>query len=222
MRERDFGEIVHKDGISPAWPLPVRGVRALLCRGRAAVPRSRAARRGSDRAARRADRFPHPPVSHEPRIQALSDELVRKEICTRFICRSESCSTRRTARRRRPASASAATPSTAFPVCSTARPTRRSSASIRRCEAHPNLTLLTGAYVSKLETDAGGPQRSTACACTETASRSATRPTSWSSPAARCRRRCCCCARRATPIRTGLPTAPVRSGATTCVTTSRS
>ena len=37
--------------------------------------------------------------------------------CIRFICRSESCSTKRTARRRRPASAFAATPSTAFPAC---------------------------------------------------------------------------------------------------------
>ena len=52
----------------------IRGIRALLCRGRAAVPCPWPARRGSQRAAfERA--FPYPPVSHEPRIQALSDSL---------------------------------------------------------------------------------------------------------------------------------------------------
>ena len=33
---------------------------------------------------------------------------------------------------------------------------RKSCASTRRCGINPNLTLLTGAYVSKLETDATG------------------------------------------------------------------
>ena len=40
-----------QDGISPAWPLQYDAIRALLRRGRTAVPRAWPARRGSDRAA---------------------------------------------------------------------------------------------------------------------------------------------------------------------------
>ena len=52
----------------------LRRARALLHAGRADVPGARRTRRGSDRATgQRA--LPVPPVSHEPRIQQLSDEL---------------------------------------------------------------------------------------------------------------------------------------------------
>ena len=47
-------------------------------------------------------------------------------------------------------------PLTGFRASSTARRMRRSYASIQHCGINPNLTLLTGAYVSKLETDATG------------------------------------------------------------------
>ena len=65
---------------------------------------------------------------------------------------------RRDARRAeaaRPARASAATPATASRASCTPSPTRKSAASSRRSR-HPNVTLLTGAYVSRLETSAVG------------------------------------------------------------------
>ena len=48
---------------------------AVLHAGRAALPGARRARRGPDRAARERARIPFPAVSHEPRIQQLSDDL---------------------------------------------------------------------------------------------------------------------------------------------------
>ena len=50
LRERDFSEIRHKGGISPAWPARLRRVRALLHEGGGPVPRAWAAGRGPDRA----------------------------------------------------------------------------------------------------------------------------------------------------------------------------
>ena len=37
FRERDFGEVAHHGGISPAWPLSYRGLRAVLHQGRASL-----------------------------------------------------------------------------------------------------------------------------------------------------------------------------------------
>ena len=53
----------------------LRRARALLHAGRAALPGARRARRGPDRAAGERARIPFPAVSHEPRIQQLSDDL---------------------------------------------------------------------------------------------------------------------------------------------------
>ena len=54
-----------------------------------------------------------------------------------------------------------------------------------------------------------------------TAARSGSRPMSWSSRAAPPTRPSCSCSRRTTSTRTASPTAPTRSGATTCSTTRR-
>ena len=51
LRERDFGELKHHGGISPAWPIDYERARALLHAGRGAVPGARRPRRGPDRAA---------------------------------------------------------------------------------------------------------------------------------------------------------------------------
>ena len=93
---------------------------------------------------------------------------------------------------------------------------------VRPALEHPNVTLLRNARALKLETNAGGHARSPACVA-EVARRAASvsRPTSSWSPAARRIRPRCCCARRTTGIRPGSPTAPVRSGGTTCSTTAR-
>ena len=51
LRERDFGELKHHGGLSPAWPIDYERARALLHAGRAALPGARRPRRGPDRAA---------------------------------------------------------------------------------------------------------------------------------------------------------------------------
>jgi choline dehydrogenase-like flavoprotein len=77
LRERDFGEVRHRVGVSPAWPIdysvlePYYGEaeRLYLVHGE----------RGEDPWEPPASTpFPHPAVSHEPRIQQLSDDLAAR------------------------------------------------------------------------------------------------------------------------------------------------
>jgi choline dehydrogenase-like flavoprotein len=74
LREEDFGELHHHDGISPAWPIdydemePYYTLAEHLYRVHGA--------RGEDPTEPPASGpYPFPPVSHEPRIQQLADDL---------------------------------------------------------------------------------------------------------------------------------------------------
>src|SRR3954468_8956675 len=75
LRERDFGEIRHHGGVSPAWPIGYdvlepyysEAEKLYLVHGEAGEDPTEAWRSGP---------FPYPAVSHEPRIQQLHDDLV--------------------------------------------------------------------------------------------------------------------------------------------------
>jgi len=74
LRREDFGELRHHDGVSPAWPIsyedmePYYTLAEQLYRVHGA--------RGEDPTEPPASApYPFPPVSHEPRIQKLSDDL---------------------------------------------------------------------------------------------------------------------------------------------------
>ena len=93
LRREDFGELQHHDGISPAWPITLRRARAVLHQGGAAVRGPWRARRGPDRPSASAP-YPFPAVTHEPRIQQLSDDLAGRAI-TRSMRRAASDARRR-------------------------------------------------------------------------------------------------------------------------------
>src|SRR4029079_13546240 len=70
FRERDFGEIRHVDGVSPAWPIGYDDLAPLF--DRAELLAQVQGRRGSDPTEPPADiPYPFPAISHEPRIQQL-------------------------------------------------------------------------------------------------------------------------------------------------------
>jgi choline dehydrogenase-like flavoprotein len=76
MRERDFGEVRHHGGISPAWPLSYADFEPYYTEAERLYHVH--GLRGSDPTEPPASvPYPHPPVSHEPRIQRLSDDLER-------------------------------------------------------------------------------------------------------------------------------------------------
>lgn len=74
MRERDFEEIEHAGGISPAWPISydelepfyTQAERWYYVHGEAGIDPTEP---------RRSEPFPYPPLPHEPRIQQLNDDL---------------------------------------------------------------------------------------------------------------------------------------------------
>jgi len=77
MRERDFGELVHHDGISPAWPISYADLEPYYLRAENMYQVHGA--RGEDPIEPPSSGpYPHPAVSHEPRIQQLSDDLARE------------------------------------------------------------------------------------------------------------------------------------------------
>src|SRR6186713_765725 len=74
LRAEDFGELRHHDGISPAWPIPYEDLEPYytLAEQRYEVHGAR----GEDPTEPPASApYPFPAVSHEPRIQQLSDDL---------------------------------------------------------------------------------------------------------------------------------------------------
>jgi choline dehydrogenase-like flavoprotein len=76
LRERDFEEVRHYGGVSPAWPISYADLepyyaeaeRLYLVHGQAGEDPAEPPRSGP---------FPYPAVSHEPRIQQLHDSLER-------------------------------------------------------------------------------------------------------------------------------------------------
>ena len=74
LREKDFGELRHHDGISPAWPISYDELEPYYTKAETMYEVHGA--RGEDPTEPPASGpYPHPPVSHEPRIQQLSDQL---------------------------------------------------------------------------------------------------------------------------------------------------
>src|SRR5829696_5545879 len=150
LRERDFGEVRHYGGTSPAWPIDyatlepyyTEAERLYLVHGQAGEDPTEPPR---------STPFPHPAVSHEPRIQQLHDDLVmaghspfhlpvgvdlnesdpeagRCVRCDRFD---------------------------GFP-CLTDGKADAHVRCVRPAAQLPNVTLRTHARVERLETDAGG------------------------------------------------------------------
>lgn len=154
MRERDFGEVQHRGGLSPAWPInygafePYYGAAERLFHVHG--------RRGEDPTEPPYSApFPYPPVSHEPRIQALSDALCEEGLhpfhLPLGILLDEKDG--------RPTPTSICIRCDAFdgfPCLLNGKADAQVMCVDPALKAHPNLSLLTGAYVSRLETDRTG------------------------------------------------------------------
>ena len=76
LRKEDFGEIRHHDGISPAWPISYEDLEPYYLEAERLYQVH--GLRGEDPTDPVASApYPHPPVSHEPRIEQLSEDFTR-------------------------------------------------------------------------------------------------------------------------------------------------
>ena len=150
MRERDFGELRHHGGTSPAWPIGYDELEPYYTEAEHLYQVH--GERGVDPTEPRASApYRYPAVSHEPRIQQLSDDWTRLGYLPFHVplgvmldeanprqsrcIRCETCDGH-------PCLVGAK--SDAQVVC------------VDPALRHPNVTLLTGAYVTRLETSASG------------------------------------------------------------------
>jgi choline dehydrogenase-like flavoprotein len=150
LREKDFGELRHHGGISPAWPISYNDLESYYAQAERLFQVH--GEQGVDPTEpRRSGAYPYPAISHETRIQQLHDDLknagynpfhvplgvqlneanpnesacIRCETCDGFPCLVHAKSDAE--------------------VCA-----------VRPALAYPNVSLMTNAYVAKLETDGTG------------------------------------------------------------------
>jgi choline dehydrogenase-like flavoprotein len=154
LRERDFDEIVHKDGISPSWPLKydvfepyyTEAERLFEVHGERGEDPSEPPASGP---------YPYPAVTHEPRIQKLHDDLERQGLHPFHLPLGI----------RLREKGGIPTPTSTcircdtfdgFPCLLNGKADAQVMCVDPALAAHPNLTLLTEAYVSKLQTGSSG------------------------------------------------------------------
>jgi choline dehydrogenase-like flavoprotein len=154
LRERDFDEIAHEDGISPAWPLKYKDFepyydeaeRLFAVHGQAGEDPTEPPRTGH---------FPYPPVSHEPKIAALSETLASHGLRPFHL----PLGIKLDEKDGKPTPTSVCIKCDAFdgfPCLLNGKADAQVMCVDPMLAAHDNVTLMTGAYVHRLLTDEAG------------------------------------------------------------------
>jgi choline dehydrogenase-like flavoprotein len=154
LRERDFEDVQHKDGISPAWPLKYADFAGWYDAAEKLFHVH--GQRGEDPLEPPSGLpYPYPPVAHEPRIQALHDSLAAEGLhpfhLPLGILLDE--------RDGKPTPASICIRCDTFdgfPCLLNGKADAQVICVDPALAAHKNLTLLTNAYVHRLESDPSG------------------------------------------------------------------
>jgi choline dehydrogenase-like flavoprotein len=150
LRKEDFGEIRHYGGISPAWPIGYDELEPYYAKAERLYHVH--GNRGEDPTeAPASSPFPSPGISHEPRIQQLSEDFANQGLrpfhTPLGLMRDE----------QRPASSRCIRCDTCdgYPCLVEAKADAQVVA-VDPALTYPNITLLTNAKVLRLETDASG------------------------------------------------------------------
>jgi choline dehydrogenase-like flavoprotein len=150
LRREDFGEIRHHGGISPAWPISYEDLEPYYTRAERLYQVH--GERGADPTEPPAtEPYPYPAVSHEPRMQQLHDDwaaLGHQPFHVPLGIRLNE------ADRRRSLCIRCAT-CDGFP-CLVLAKSDAQTLCVDPALEYPNVSLLTNAYVSRLETSATG------------------------------------------------------------------
>src|SRR5438477_7400338 len=150
LRKEDFGEIRHHGGISPAWPIPYDELEPYYTAAEQLYHVH--GHRGEDPTDPFASApYPYPAVSHEPRIQDLSDDFARLGLRPFHTPLGIQLNERNS----RDSKCLRCNTCDGFPCMMYAKSDAQVVA-VDPALTHPNVSLLTGAYVERLETSASG------------------------------------------------------------------
>ena len=154
LRERDFEEIQHKDGVSPAWPLRYHELEPYYGQAEKLFA-VHGLREEDPNEPPSSTPFPFPPVTHEPFIQRLHDGLKEQGLNPFHLplgIRLDEKDGRVT-----PTSICIRCDAfDGFPCLLNGKADAQVMCVDPALAAYPNLRLLTNAYVSRLETDTTG------------------------------------------------------------------
>ncbi len=155
LRERDFGALQHQAGVSPAWPLGYDVFEPYYTEAEKLFHVH--GQRGEDpNEPWSSAPYAYPPVQHEPRIQELNDVLRREGLHPFHLPLGIKLD------QNPDGSATTYSPCIrcdafdGFPCAINAKADAQVICVDPARAAHPNFTLLTGAYVSRLEADPAG------------------------------------------------------------------
>ena len=155
LRERDFGEVLHSGGVSPAWPLTYADFAPYYDEAERLFEVH--GQRGEDPLEPpAAGPYPHAAVKHEPKVQELADRLAgiglrpfHLPLGIRLDQKADGFAT--------PASTCMRCSFfDGFPCLMNGKADAQVMCVDPMLAANHNVTLLTGAYVSRLETDGSG------------------------------------------------------------------
>ena len=154
LRPEDFGELRHHGGISPAWPISyddlepyyTQAEHLYLVHGQ----------RGEDPSEGPASApYAYPPVSHEPRIQQLSDDLEKQGLHPFHLPIGVNLQEVEPGRAARTSACIRCDRVDGFPCLVDAKSDSQVIC-VDPMLSRDNVTLVTGANVQRLETDASG------------------------------------------------------------------
>ena len=150
LREEDFGELAHHDGVSPAWPISYEEIEPYYSKAEQLYEVH--GEHGQDPTEPYASaQYPFPAVSHEPRIQQLSDDLE----AAGYHPFHAPCGIRLNEQNMPYSACVRCQNCDGFP-CAVHGKSDADVLGVRPALEHPNVTLLTNAQVLKLETNDTG------------------------------------------------------------------
>ncbi len=158
LREEDFGEVRHAGGLSPAWPVGydvfepyyTEAEHLYHVHGRHGVDPTEPSASAE---------YAYPPVTHEPRIQELANDLARLGHHP-FPLPVGLLLDEANGRPLRTSTCIRCSAFDGFP-CPVLAKADAETICVTPVLAHPNVTLLTGAHVDRLETSASGREITT-------------------------------------------------------------
>jgi len=150
LRKEDFGELAHHDGVSPAWPISYEEIEPYYSKAEQLYEVH--GEHGQDPTEPYASApYPFPAVSHEPRIQQLSDDLE----AAGYHPFHAPCGIRLNEQNMPYSACVRCQNCDGFP-CAVHGKSDADVLGVRPALEHPNVTLLTNAQALKLETNDTG------------------------------------------------------------------